>query len=79
MPIMLLVIPMMLVGGVVGAIGFASQETEDMSPSEQTMRLNSDARERRDRDDDLRKKILANDTSGAEYREKLPVIKDDEK
>ena len=40
MPIMLLVVPALLVSGVVGAIGFASQETEDMSPSEQTLRMN---------------------------------------
>eukprot|EP00961_Rhodomonas_salina_P266041 3596004-Rhodomonas_salina.1 len=31
---------MCLLGGVVGAIGFASQETEDMSPAEVTKKLN---------------------------------------
>ena len=40
MPIALIAVPLILIGGVVGAIGFASQETEDMSPSEQTLRLN---------------------------------------
>eukprot|EP00960_Hanusia_phi_P030051 748357-Hanusia_phi.AAC.1 len=59
MPIALVVIPLVLIGGVVGAIGFASQETEDMSPAEQTKRLNSEARERMERDEELKKKIVS--------------------
>ncbi|EKX32097.1 hypothetical protein GUITHDRAFT_121724 [Guillardia theta CCMP2712] len=73
MPIALVIIPLVLIGGVVGAIGFASQETDDMSPAEQTKRLNSEARERMERDEELRKKILATDVSGAMYREQLKV------
>ena len=40
MPIALVVVPLVLAGSVFGLIGFASQETEDMSPAETTMRLN---------------------------------------
>eukprot|EP00286_Rhodomonas_abbreviata_P015120 CAMPEP_0181318730 /NCGR_PEP_ID=MMETSP1101-20121128/17167_1 /TAXON_ID=46948 /ORGANISM="Rhodomonas abbreviata, Strain Caron Lab Isolate" /LENGTH=79 /DNA_ID=CAMNT_0023426229 /DNA_START=52 /DNA_END=291 /DNA_ORIENTATION=+ len=79
MPIALLIIPMALLGGVVGAIGFASQETEDMSPAEQTKKLNREAAERLDREEALRKKIMSTDTSGFEYREKLAALEDEEK
>lgn len=71
MPVALVVIPMFLAGSVLGLIGFASQETEDMSPAEQTMRLNKEAKERMDRDEELRKKIMDTDVSGAAYREKM--------
>lgn len=71
MPIALIVVPVCLVGGVLGLLGFASQETEDMSPAEQTMRLNKDAKERFEREQELRKKLLATDVSGASYREKM--------
>mmetsp|Transcript_95971 Transcript_95971/g.140230 ORF Transcript_95971/g.140230 Transcript_95971/m.140230 type:complete len:86 (+) Transcript_95971:44-301(+) len=71
MPIALILVPMCLAGGVFGLLGFASQETEDMSPAEQTKRLNTDARERLEREDELRKKIMSTDISGASYREKM--------
>mmetsp|Transcript_37379 Transcript_37379/g.88372 ORF Transcript_37379/g.88372 Transcript_37379/m.88372 type:complete len:84 (-) Transcript_37379:228-479(-) len=74
MPIALVLIPMCLLGGVVGAIGFASQETEDMSPAEVTKKLNKDATERLEREEALRKKIMSTDTSGFEYRENQAAI-----
>ena len=39
-PIAFLVVPVVLLGGVFGALTFASQETEDMSPAEVTKKLN---------------------------------------
>jgi hypothetical protein len=41
MPIAFIIVPIMLGAGVFGALTFASQETEDMSPAEQTKRLNT--------------------------------------
>ena len=41
MPIAFVIVPILLGAGVFGALTFASQETEDMSPAEQTKRLNT--------------------------------------
>ena len=41
MPIAFIIVPIMLGTGVFGALAFASRETEDMSPAEQTKRLNT--------------------------------------
>jgi hypothetical protein len=41
MPIAFIIVPVLLGAGVFGALTFASQETEDMSPAEQTKRLNT--------------------------------------
>ena len=38
-----IVVPVILLGGVFGALTFASQETEDMSPAEVTKKLNRSA------------------------------------
>jgi hypothetical protein len=40
MPLAFIIVPVLLGTGVLGALTFASQETEDMSPAEQTKRLN---------------------------------------
>ncbi len=40
MPIAFVILPFILAGGVLGALTFASQETEDMSPAEVTKKLN---------------------------------------
>jgi hypothetical protein len=40
MPIAFVIVPIILAGGVLGALTFASQETEDMSPAEITKKLN---------------------------------------
>lgn len=41
MPIAFLIVPVLLGTGVFSALAFASRETEDMSPAEQTKRLNT--------------------------------------
>lgn len=40
MPLAFVIVPILLGAGVFGALAFASQETEDMSPAEQTKKLN---------------------------------------
>mmetsp|Transcript_36191 Transcript_36191/g.75667 ORF Transcript_36191/g.75667 Transcript_36191/m.75667 type:complete len:82 (-) Transcript_36191:417-662(-) len=71
MPLAFIIVPIMLGAGVFGALTFASQETEDMSPAEQTKRLNTEATARMEKDDELRKKILAADVSREAYRESV--------
>ena len=41
MPLAFVIVPTMLGAGVFGALAFAPQETKDMSPAEQTKRLNT--------------------------------------
>jgi hypothetical protein len=40
-PLAFVIVPTMLGAGVFGALAFAPQETKDMSPAEQTKRLNT--------------------------------------
>eukprot|EP00293_Proteomonas_sulcata_P012690 CAMPEP_0184309142 /NCGR_PEP_ID=MMETSP1049-20130417/17399_1 /TAXON_ID=77928 /ORGANISM="Proteomonas sulcata, Strain CCMP704" /LENGTH=78 /DNA_ID=CAMNT_0026621977 /DNA_START=481 /DNA_END=717 /DNA_ORIENTATION=- len=75
MAIILFVVPLVLMGGVGGALAFASQETEDMSPSEQTKRLNVEAAERLKKDEELRKKLVDADVSREMYREENGLVK----
>mmetsp|Transcript_2916 Transcript_2916/g.7203 ORF Transcript_2916/g.7203 Transcript_2916/m.7203 type:complete len:84 (-) Transcript_2916:84-335(-) len=74
MPIVFVILPFVLAGGVLGALSFASQETEDMSPAEVTKKLNTEATARLERDLALKKKLDLQDVSREMYREKMNAI-----